>query len=202
MHMDRRKKLKNGLLTLLYLLSLCCFILEGSSDPSLLTVNKKLSLGNYKPADLVKFQGVYVSERIVKDLHRLLDAARKEGLSLKIVSGYRSYEWQKTTFNRWVEKELRKNPTLTRKQAQERANRYSAQAGHSEHQLGTTVDVLSAENGYQFDHTKKLKFVGWLEKNVRKFNFRISYPEGNSEYQYEPWHIRWFPSTTCLRKTP
>ena len=59
--------------------------------------------------------------------------------------------------------------------------------------VGTTVDILSAENGYQFSADKKWNYVRWLEKNAHRYNFKISYPEGSTEYQYEPWHIRWYP---------
>ena len=166
--------------------------IEGSSDPSLFTVNKKTSLGSYKPHDLVHFQGVWVSQRIVSDLKRLLRDAKTAGLQLKVVSGYRSHSWQKQTFNRWVEKERKKDPTLTREQAEEVANTYSARPGHSEHQLGTTVDILSAENGYQFTQDRKYKFIGWLETNAHKYHFKISYPKGHAEYTYEPWHLRWY----------
>ena len=169
--------------------------LEGSEDPSLRVVNKTLSLGNYKPDDLVKFKDVLVAQRIVKDLDRLLAASKDAGLTLKAVSGFRSYEMQINTFNRWTTREMRKNPLWTREQAQQAANRYSAKAGHSEHQLGTAVDILSSENGYKFSKDKKLKFVSWLEKNAHKYNFKISYPEGHPEYDYEPWHLRWYPPT-------
>ncbi len=176
----------------LLFISLGFMAVEGSSDPSLLVVNKTTSLGDYKPHDLVQFKGVWVAKRIVKDLQQLLDAANQAGLTLKVVSGYRSYEMQINTFDRWTESELKKDPRLTREQAQKRANRYSARPGHSEHQLGTTVDILSAENGYKFFKNKKLKYVEWMEKNVHKYNFKISYNEGNPEYDYEPWHVRWY----------
>ncbi len=170
------------------------------SDESLLIVNKKVSLGNYAPKDLVSFQGVRVAKRIVPDLTRLLQDARKAGLTLKVVSGYRSYEKQKQVVQSWIAKEHKKNPRLTREQAQKRVDTYSARPGHSEHQLGTTVDILSAENGYQFSDDKKWKYVRWLEANAHRYNFKISYPEGSTEYQYEPWHLRWYPPT-CPRKT-
>ena len=164
-----------------------------AADPALKTVNKKISLGRYAPKDIVTFRGVEVSKRIVPDLKKLLAAAKKDGLTLRAASGYRSYEKQIRTFNRWTEKELRNNPKLTRKEAEAVANTYSARPGHSEHQLGTTVDVLSSENGYKFSSDSKLKYIAWLEKNAPKFNFKISHYKGNKEFVYEPWHLRWYP---------
>lgn len=168
--------------------------LASKEDPAYKVVNKKVSLGKYVPRDLVPFQDVQVSKRIVSDLKELLVAAKKDGLTLKVVSGYRSYERQEKLFAQYVEKELKKHKKLTRAEAIKKANRYSAQAGHSEHQLGTTVDILSAENGYVFSANKKLRYVVWLEKNAHRFNFKISFPENGSDYEYEPWHVRWYPS--------
>ena len=166
-----------------------------AADPALKKVTKTLSLGSYTPNDLVTFRGIRVSKRIVRDLECLLEAAKKDGLTLKVVSGYRSYSYQVNVFNSWTNKELAKNPKLTRKAAEELANTYSARPGHSEHQLGTVVDVLSSENNYSFILDPNLKYVGWLEKNASKYNFIISYPKGGTEYVYEPWHIRWYPPT-------
>src|SRR3990170_2088576 len=61
----------------------------GLIDPALQKVSKRVSLGTYKPHDLVAFNGVHVSQRIVKDLKNLLAAAQRDGLTLKVVSGYR-----------------------------------------------------------------------------------------------------------------
>ena len=165
-----------------------------AEDPALKLVNKKESLGRYKPLDIVEFDGIMVSKRIIPDLKKLLETARSEGLTLKVVSGYRSYERQITVFNSWVNRECKKNPSLTREEAEKIVDHYSARPGHSEHQLGTTVDILSAENGYKFSSDRKWKFVAWLERNAGRFNFKISYGPDHKEYQYEPWHLRWYPT--------
>ncbi len=164
------------------------------SDPTYKKVSKTISLGEYAPQDIVMFMGKPISKRIVPDLKRLIKAAKQDGLTLKPVSGYRSYSHQVKTFKRWTDRELKKNPRLTRKQAEAIANTYSARPGHSEHQLGTTVDILSSENNYKFSSDQKLKYVSWLEKNAGRFNFKISFPKDGTEYVYEPWHIRWYPS--------
>jgi zinc D-Ala-D-Ala carboxypeptidase len=172
-----------------------CVVAEGlcTQDPAYKQVSKTISLSTYAPDDIVTFEGVPVSKRIVEDLKKLLAAAHRGGLELKVVSGYRSYQRQEQVFNGWDEKELKKHPDWTREQAEQEANSYSARPGHSEHQLGTTVDVLSAENNYQFSSDPKLKYIAWLENNCQKYNFKISYPKTQKEYVYEPWHVRWYP---------
>jgi len=164
------------------------------ADPAFRKVSKTISLGRFKPTGLVPFQNVMISERTLPDLKKLLAAARKDGITLKVVSGYRSYKKQEKIFEGWIAKEMKKNRALTRAQAEALANTYSAKAGHSEHQLGTVVDVLSSENGYQFSSDQHLKYVSWLENNAASFNFTISYPKDSKEYVYEPWHIRWYPA--------
>ncbi len=164
-----------------------------AEDPACKVVSKQVSLGKYTPYDIVTFMGVEMSKRIIPDLKRLIQAARKDGLTLKPVSGYRSYNYQIRTFKRWTNREMKRNPKMTRKQAEEKANTYSARAGHSEHQLGTTIDVLSSENGYKFSSDAKLKYVAWLDKNAAKFNFKISHGKDSKQFVYEPWHLRWYP---------
>lgn len=185
----------------IFSISLCLFFTEQRLnaqviDPVYAQVNKQHSLGNYKPKDLVKFEQVQISQRIVPDLKKLLKAAKRDGLQLRVVSGYRSFKKQERLFKSYIQKEQRKNKKLTQAEAEaeKKANSYSAKAGHSEHQLGTAVDILSSENNYQFAISGNLKYISWLEKNCSKFNFRISYPKNNAEYIYEPWHLRWYPS--------
>ena len=179
--------------SVLALISTFSVCLLSAQDPVYRQVSKTSSLGDYKPDDLVSFAGVQVSQKIVNDLNKLLAAAKQDGITLKVVSGYRSYERQQQVFARWVQKERERHPDWTCEQAETEANTYSAKPGHSEHQLGTVVDALSSENNYQFSSDPKLKYITWLEDNCHKYNFKISYPKTQTEYVYEPWHIRWYP---------
>ncbi|MBI2766351.1 MAG: M15 family metallopeptidase [Chloroflexi bacterium] len=114
----------------------------------------------------------------------LFAAAEKEGFTLKVVSAYRSYQTQIDTFNFNVQQD-----------GLAQAERTSARAGHSEHQLGTTADVASASVGYQLTESFGATPEGkWLAANSWKYGFIISYPQGSegiTGYAYEPWHIRW-----------
>lgn len=71
------------------------------------------------------------------------------------------------------------------------ANTYSAQAGHSEHQLGTVCD-LAKPNGDFIDGTGPVDT--FLAQHAYEYGFIMSYPAGTEAltgYQYEPWHWRY-----------
>lgn len=115
----------------------------------------------------------------IKYLEDMFDDAEGDGISLDIVSAYRSFGTQSTI----------KNTYLTTYGAG--ANKFVADQGYSEHQLGTTLD-LTTEGvpgglAINFDQTPAFK---WLESNAYKYGFVLSYPKGNVYYQYEPWHWR------------
>ena len=77
----------------------------------------------------------------------------------------------------------------------EQALRQSARPGHSEHQMGTTMDITSPSVGNDlvsaFGDTPEGK---WLAANAHTFGFVMSYPPGKEAttgYIYEPWHFRY-----------
>ena len=105
-------------------------------------------------------------------------AAKEDGLTITIVSGYRSYTTQKNLYNKYVNRDGVKA-----------ADTYSARAGHSEHQSGLAADLNSVSNG--FANTPE---GIWLNNNCWKYGFILRYPQGKSEetgYKYEPWHFRY-----------
>lgn len=105
-------------------------------------------------------------------------AAKVDGLNIYISSGFRSYSYQKTLYNNYVNRD-----------GVAAADTYSARAGHSEHQSGLAFDVNTINDS--FANTEEGK---WLNDNCYKYGFILRYPNGKSEetgYQYEPWHFRY-----------
>lgn len=105
-------------------------------------------------------------------------AATNDGISLSIISGFRSYYSQRTIYNNYVAID-----------GVEEADTYSARPGHSEHQTGLAMDINSLE--VSFEDTAEGK---WLNENCSRFGFIIRYPKGKSDetgYMYEPWHVRY-----------
>ncbi len=125
-----------------------------------------------------------VVEGILPDLLALLEAASEAGHLVAVVSSYRSYETQRNTFEYHVNE-----------YGLDQALRVSARPGHSEHQLGTTVDFSSTAVSYElveaFGSTPEGR---WLAEHAHEYGFILSYPEGKevvTGYAYEPWHFRW-----------
>ena len=93
-------------------------------------------------------------------------------------STYRSYDYQKTVYERNV-----------RQMGKEAADRESAAPGTSQHQLGTVVDFGSITD--EFIETPAGQ---WLDKNASDYGWSLSFPQGYEDvtgYRWECWHYRY-----------
>ena len=163
-----------------------------SSDWDRSLLDTKFRLGrNYAPADLRSTRkaglngGHKVRSFVLADLRAMAKAARAAGARFAVQSAYRSYATQRATFSHWV--------TVY---GYRRALQLSARAGHSEHQLGTTVDLRKYGGAAPWDVPGwgKTTVGRWLRKNAWKFGFIRSYPKGKigvTCYANEPWHYRY-----------
>lgn len=142
------------------------------------------------PADLVEIPATYtwttgqwMTAEAADALVVMLEAAASDGYFLFAASSYRSYEDQAATFQRWVELK-----------GLEAAERESARAGHSEHQLGTTTDLTTAEAGGTLEALRGTAEADWIAANSWRFGFIVSYPADSEHitgYVWEPWHVRY-----------
>ena len=142
----------------------------------ILVVNKTYALPSTYSPD--------VDSEAYAALMEMFQAAKADGISLTIVSGYRSYERQNTLYNNYVAKD-----------GVEAADTYSARAGHSEHQTGLAFDLNSLEES--FGETKE---GIWLREHCWEYGFIIRYPKGKEDitgYMYEPWHVRYLGKSTA-----
>ena len=153
-----------------------------------LLVDKQNHLSlDYEPYDLVPLRAV--SFRITRDdlmlrripaqaLEEMAAAARADGVVLTVGSSYRSaarqaeiYAWNVRTYG------------------QEAADRQSAQAGTSQHQLGTVVDFSPIDDSFALTPASS-----WLIENASRFGWSLSYPDGYEDitgYRWESWHYRY-----------
>jgi len=157
-------------------------------DWSITLVDWILSVGpEYKPPDLVYLSeagvggGGQVRRVALEDLTAMATAARKDGTPLGNVSAYRSYRQQKVLFEDYAAGSGFK-----------KAITFSARPGHSEHQLGLTIDFADAGSSEFVSETSGAG--AWLSKNAWQYGWLMSYPKGKKRltcYRYEPWHYRY-----------
>jgi len=109
---------------------------------------------------------------------QMSDAAKKDGLSMRVISAYRTEDYQRNLYNNKVRTIGKVN-----------ADNYSARPGHSEHQTGLAVDISSTRG--TFEYTAEFK---WLQKHAHEYGYILRYPRGKewiTGYSYEPWHYRY-----------
>lgn len=114
----------------------------------------------------------------------MVDVARRSGIILTTISGYRSIEEQEQLFFE-IGAQRGQEPS-------QRAN-VSAPPGYSEHHTGYAVDIgdgrVPATNlSVNFENTQAFQ---WLQANAARFGFELSFPRDNEQgISYEPWHWR------------
>lgn len=163
------------------------------ADTLLLPISKTQMVDrDYAPSDLVVLPERVVTNGIIclrseaADAYiRMTDAARTQGLVIRVTSGFRNFEIQEYLFNFY-----------TKLRGIAYASRVSALPGHSEHQLGTTVDLTGASLRYiSTSHSFAQSSEGkWLAAHAGEYGFVLSYPRGKESitgYTYEPWHYRY-----------
>jgi D-alanyl-D-alanine carboxypeptidase len=152
-------------------------------------VNKKHQLPSaYVPAGLVAYGAGQIKSEAAQALTKLFSAAQEQGFTLKLISGYRSYDSQKAVYIGYVNRD-----------GQAAADTYSARPGFSEHQTGLAADIGSTS--CDLDTCFGDTLVGqWVAANAQNYGFIIRYPKGKeleTGYQYEPWHLRYLGVQTA-----
>ncbi|MEM6500379.1 MAG: M15 family metallopeptidase [Cyanobacteria bacterium P01_C01_bin.89] len=166
---------------------------EEMSDPSASpTINADDLLGHlpYEEApedDLVAISadGLFLLRSAAAESFRELDqAARRDGISLAMISAFRSIAQQQQVFF-----DIKAN----RRQTPDERAEVSAPPGYSEHHTGYAIDlgdaaVPSVNLSESFEDTRAFE---WLDRNAVQFNFELSFPRDNVQgIAYEPWHWR------------
>ena len=147
-------------------------------------------LTDYLPQEISLGYPTELRQIALEPLLQMIADMQDAGLQPRILSGYRSYAAQAISWEKWNREEP------------ERAAILSARPGHSEHQLGTTVDFGSPELAeivgiadIEF-HTYFYQTCegAYLAEHAHRYGFTLSYPRGAQEvtgFYYEPWHFRY-----------
>lgn len=148
-------------------------------------------------------------------LGELMAEMKRLGFPGKVESAFRSYGFQCGTFNNWA-----------RKSSFCEATEQSALPGHSQHQLGTTVDLFTEEWAKDEAGVFRAGFgctpAGrWIREHATEFGFVMPYPihpddrhpkqscvvrwdipvniNPRTGYRYEHWHIRYVGKDAAAR---
>ena len=173
--------------------------LDDSINPTETNQNKSL-LGHlpYPEAsrnELILFSpGIYVHKEIYKNFKEMQFMAAQRGISLQLLSGYRSIDLQRDIF--YENKSIRNQTAVERSMV-------SAPPGYSEHSTGYAIDV--GDGNYpnthfevEFEQTPAFKF---MQRFATKYHFVLSFPPNNKQgVTYEPWHWRFEGTVNALRK--
>ncbi len=163
------------------------------------TVNDDLSiLGHLPYKEISKEKLVFIEPNIEvhidmrKSLLKMRDDAKKNGINLVFLSGYRSISLQKDIF--YSLKSMRNQI------AAERA-KVSAPPGYSEHSTGFAIDIGDANKTetdfeVEFENTDAFR---WLKENAAKYHFKLSFNKNDKNVDYEPWHWRYEGSIEALK---
>lgn len=151
-------------------------------DDLYIIVNKYYKVSDdYCPPDLVSLDGVQVRESTKTAFEEMRRAAKADGRSIRVVSGYRTVEYQQGLYNRYLASDSKEN-----------VDRYSARPGYSEHHTGYAIDLFGSQDGLRnFVNTPEYT---WVKENCYKYGFIIRYTEENEAvtgYESEPWHLRY-----------
>ncbi len=161
-------------------------------------VNKKHPIRpkDFRP-EMGLVRGYQVAGPVVAPLERLLADSDELGLGFKVASAFRSYDYQAGVYADTVAA-----------RGQVAADEVSARSGHSEHQTGLAVDLVtpdSPECDFEecFGETPGGR---WLAENAWRYGFLVRYQSGSTAitgYRYEPWHLRYVgePLAAELRRT-
>ena len=141
---------------------------------------------------------------------KMKDAAEKDGIVIKLVSGFRDFYRQQMIWNNKYRK-FTNEFSLDGPTAIKEIIRFSTIPGTSRHHWGTEIDIIDKnfqnekdlliskkyEEGGIFNSLKK-----WMDKNSKRFGFYIVYDDDSNRpgFEYEPWHYTYKPVSDLYQR--
>lgn len=117
-------------------------------------------------------------------LEKMFAAAKLDGISMILSSGYRSAVYQQQLYSGYVSKN-----------GQAEADKSSARPNHSEHQTGLAADIGEVDHKCDLEACFADTPSGrWLAAHAQEYGFIIRYQANTTAitgYEYEPWHVRY-----------
>ena len=135
--------------------------------------------------------------------------AKKDGIEIEIVSGYRSYQKQKNIWNYKYNKNFKKG--IFGIKNINRIIQYSTLPGTSRHHWGTDIDVIDKrftpkgdlliEKNYS-ENGIYSQLYRWMKKNSKNYGFYLVYDDSPKRkgFKFEPWHYSYKPLSVRFLK--
>ena len=141
---------------------------------------------------------------------KMKDAAEKDGIIIKLVSGFRDFYRQQMIWNNKYKK-FTNEFSLDGPTAIKEIIRFSTIPGTSRHHWGTEIDIIDKnfENERDLLISKKYEEGGifnslkkWMDKNSKRFGFYIVYDDDSNRpgFEYEPWHYTYKPISDLYQR--
>jgi D-alanyl-D-alanine carboxypeptidase len=120
-----------------------------------------------------------LERRAASQWRAMLAIAKKDGVVMEVVSGFRSFDYQ----HKLVERKLAAGLTV------EQIICVSALPGFSEHHTGRAIDIGTPGCPPVTEEFEQTLAFDWLIRRGQDFGFQMTYPRGNEfGVIYEPWH--------------
>lgn len=157
---------------------------EGQQLPSEPTYVKNILIAN-KKNPLPETFAPGESKEARDAFEEMAAEAKLSNFNLTAFSTYRSYDYQVTLYNRYVDRD-----------GIEAADRYSARPGYSEHQTGLAFDIgeVNHEKHWASASFGTTEAGKWLLANAHRYGFILRYPNHKEDitgYMHEAWHYRY-----------
>ena len=119
-------------------------------------------------------------------------AAARDGVDVRMQSGYRSVSYQKKLYDNKTQ--YYRDKGLSEAAAREKAAAIVNPPGCSEHNCGLAADLNSPEHTGLDEGFENTAAFRWLCQHAGEYGFILRYPKGaeeKTEITYEPWHWRY-----------
>lgn len=130
-------------------------------------------------------------------------AAYSDGIDLKVVSSFRSFDRQAAIFERKFDKYTEEDG-MQPLDAIDKIIEYSTIPGTSRHHWGTDIDLVDGYRKVEGDVLVPEKFgkggpyedfKKWMDENAKVFDFHLVYTDNPKRkgFKHEPWHYSFAP---------
>lgn len=165
-------------------------------DWRLVLINPTHAIEKELDIEFDEVNGYKFDKRVAGKVRELIAAAKEDGYSLAIVSGYRTMDRSRMLYaNKVAEYQAMGYDEAT---AKVEAARWVAPPGTSEHHSGLAMDIVSGDYYTKYNDLVEAfenePEAVWLKENCARFGFVLRFPKDKTDItgiNFEPWHFRY-----------